>query len=171
MFRVEKAGSKKSSFSSVIVKFSITSIFLIFSCFKRFNFIQPWDPSFIPSISVLPEILPSLGWLVFQPKGSIRRLSKRGLKKKLRLAIAMAPHSSTPGWKIPWTEEPGKLQSMGSLRVGHNWATSVSLFTFIHWRRKWQPAAVFLPGESQGQRSLVGCRLWGHSESDTTEVT
>ena len=50
---------------------------------------------------------------------------------------------------------------MGSLRVGHNWATSLSLFTFTHWRRKWQPTPVFLPGESQGQGSLVGCRLWG----------
>ena len=45
------------------------------------------------------------------------------------------------------------------------------LFTFMHWRRKWQPTPVFLPGESQGQRSLVGCRLWGHTESDTTEST
>ena len=63
---------------------------------------------------------------------------------------AMAPHSSTLAWKIPWTEEPGRLQSMGSLRVGHNWVTSRSLFTFTHWRRKWQPTAVFLPGESQG---------------------
>ena len=43
---------------------------------------------------------------------------------------AMAPHSSTLAWKIPWTEEPGRLQSMGSLRVGHDWATSPSLFTF-----------------------------------------
>ena len=43
---------------------------------------------------------------------------------------AMAPHSSTLACKIPWTEEPGRLQSMGSLRVGHNWATSFSLFTF-----------------------------------------
>ena len=41
----------------------------------------------------------------------------------------------------------------------------------IPWRRKWQPTPVFLPGESQGQRSLVGCRLWGHTESDMTEVT
>ena len=48
-------------------------------------------------------------------------------------------HSSTLAWKIPWTEEPGRLQSMGSLRVGHDWATSLSLFTFMHWRRKWQP--------------------------------
>ena len=84
---------------------------------------------------------------------------------------AMAPHSSTLAWKIPWTEEPGRLQSMGSLRVGHDWATSLSLFTFLHWRRKWQPTPVFLPGESQGRGSLVGCRLWGRTESDTTEVT
>ena len=41
----------------------------------------------------------------------------------------------------------------------------------MHWRRKWQPTPVFLPGESQGQRSLVGCRLWGHTELGTTEVT
>ena len=52
---------------------------------------------------------------------------------------------------------------MGSLRVGHNWATSLSLYTFMHWRRKWQPTPMFLPGESQGQRSLVGCRLWGRT--------
>ena len=44
-------------------------------------------------------------------------------------------------------------------------------FTFMHWRRKWQPSPVFLPGESQGRGSLVGCRLWGHTESDMTEVT
>ena len=83
----------------------------------------------------------------------------------------MAPYSSTLAWKIPWMEEPGGLQSMGSLRVGHDSATSLLLFTFMHWRRKWQPTPVFLPGESQGLRSLVGCRLWGHTESDMTEVT
>ena len=84
---------------------------------------------------------------------------------------AMAPHSSTLAWKIPWTEEPGSLQSMGSLRVRQDWSTSLSLFTFMHWRWKWQPTPVFLPGESQGRGSLVGCRLCGHTESDTTEVT
>ena len=80
-------------------------------------------------------------------------------------------HSSTLAWKIPWMEDPGGLQSMGSLRVGHDWATSLSLFTFMHWRRKWQPTPVFLPGESQGRGSLLGCCLWGHTESDTTEAT
>ena len=83
----------------------------------------------------------------------------------------MAPHCSTLAWKIPRMEEPGRLQSMGSLRVRHNWATSLSLFTFMRWRRKWQPTPVFLPGESQGRESLVGCRLWGRTESDTAEVT
>ena len=89
----------------------------------------------------------------------------------LLIEKAMAPHSSTLAWKIPWAEEPGRLLSMGSLRVGHDWATSLSLFTYMHWRRKWQPTPVFLPGESQGRGSLVGCRLWGRTESDTTEVT
>ena len=80
-------------------------------------------------------------------------------------------HSSTLAWKIPWTEEPGGLQSMELLRVGHDWATSLSLFTFMRWRRKWQPTPVFLPGESQGRGSLAGCRLWGRTELDTTEAT
>ena len=84
---------------------------------------------------------------------------------------AMATHSSTLAWKIPWTEEPGRLQSMRLWRVGHDWATSLSLFTFMHWRRKWQPTPVFLRGGSQGQGSLVGCRLWGRTELDTTEAT
>jgi len=77
----------------------------------------------------------------------------------------------TPAWKIPWTEEPGRLQSVGSLRVRQDWTTSLSLFTFMHWRRKWQPTPVFLPGESQGRWSLMNCCLWGRTESDTTEVT
>ena len=83
----------------------------------------------------------------------------------------MAPHASTLALKIPWMEEPGRLQSMGSLGVGHHQETSLSLFTFMHWRRKWQPTPVFLPGESQGWGSLVGCRLWVCTESDMTEVT
>ena len=81
----------------------------------------------------------------------------------------MATHPSTLAWKIPWTEEPGRLQSMGLLRVGHDLASSLSLFTFMHWKRKWQPTPVFLPGESQGRGSLVGCRLWGRTESHMTK--
>ena len=91
-------------------------------------------------------------------------------KPNLRYGEGMATHSSTLAWNIPW-EEPGGLQSLGSLRVRHDWETSLTLFTFMHWRRKWQPTPVFLPGESQGRGSLVGCCLWGRTESDTTEAT
>ena len=84
---------------------------------------------------------------------------------------AIAPHSSTVALKIPWMKEPGRLQSMGSLRVRHDWATSLSLSTFMYWRRKWQTTPLFLPGESHEWRSLVGCHLWGRTESDTTEAT
>ena len=87
------------------------------------------------------------------------------------LEKAMATHSSTLAWKIPWVEEPGRLQSMGLLRVWHDWANSFSLFTFMRWRRKWQPTPLFLPGEFQGWGSLVGCCLWGRTELDTTETT
>ena len=79
---------------------------------------------------------------------------------------AMTPHSSTPAWKIPWTEEPGGLQSRGLLRVGHNWATSLSLLTFMRWRRKWQPTPVFLPGESQG-RGAWWAAVYGVTQSQT----
>ena len=85
----------------------------------------------------------------------------------------MAPHSSAPAWKITWTEEPGRLQSVGSLRVGHDWATSFSLFTFMHWRRKWQPTPVSSavwphrqqptrlprPWDSPGKNTGVGCHF------------
>ena len=65
----------------------------------------------------------------------------------------------------PIEEGPGRLQSMGSWRVGHDWAASLSLFIFMHWSRKWQPTPLFLPGKSQGRESLVGCYLWGRTES------
>ena len=85
----------------------------------------------------------------------------------------MITHSSTLAWKTPRMEEPGRLQSMGSLRVDmtEKLHFQFSLSTFMHWKRKWQPTPVFLPEASQGQRSLVGCRLWGHTELDKTEVT
>ena len=99
------------------------------------------------------------------------------IRFKIKLSLgrtperAMAPHSSTLAWKIPWMGEPGRLQSMGLRRVVHDCATSLPLFTFMHWRRKWQPTPVFLSGESQGRGSLVGFRLWGCTESHTTEAT
>ena len=105
----------------------------------------------------------------------------------------MATHSSTLAWRNTWMEKPGGLQSMGSRRVRHNWATSLLLFIFMHWlrwlsvclqcgrpgfnpsvgkipwRRKWQSTLVLLPGKSHGQRSLVGYSPWGRKESDMTE--
>ena len=85
---------------------------------------------------------------------------------KFQQEKAMAPHFSTLAWKIPWTEEPGRLQSMGSLGVGHYWATSLWLFTFMNWRRKWQPTPVFLPGESM-DRGAWWAAVYGVSQSQT----
>ena len=81
----------------------------------------------------------------------------------------MEPHSSTLAWKIPWMEEPGRLQSMRSQRVRHDLRDFT--FTFHFPALEKEMATVFLPGEAQGQGSLVGCRLWGRTESDTTEAT
>ena len=82
---------------------------------------------------------------------------------------------SIPGsGRSPGEEKGYPLQYSGlenSMKVGHNRATSLSLFPFMHWRRKWQPTPVFLSGESQGRGSLVGCRLWGRTELDMTEAT
>ena len=82
----------------------------------------------------------------------------------------MAPHSSTLAWNIPWTEKPGRLQSMGSQRVGHDWATSLSLFTFLHWRRKWQPTRVLawrIPGTGEpGGLPSMGSHRVRHDWSD-----
>ena len=75
-------------------------------------------------------------------------------------------HSSTLAWRIPWTEEPDGLQSSASLTVRHDWATSLSLFTVMHWRRKWQPTPVFLPGESQG-RGACWAAVSGVAQSRT----
>ena len=87
--------------------------------------------------------------------------------KRIYRRRQMAPHSSTLAWKIPWTEEPGGLQSMGSLQVRHDWATSLSLFTFMLWRRKWQPTPVLLPGESQGWGGAWWAAIYGVAQSRT----
>ena len=85
---------------------------------------------------------------------------------------AMASHSSTLAWKIPWMEEPGRLQPMGSLRVGHDWVTSLSVFTFMHWRRKWQIShssvlAWRIPGTvGPGGLPSMGSHRVGHDWSD-----
>ena len=84
-------------------------------------------------------------------------------------SVPMAPDSSTLAWKIPWMEEPGRLQSMGSLRVGHDWATSLSLFTFMHWRRKWQLQCSCLENPRDGGAwwaAVYGSHRVGHDWSD-----
>ena len=90
--------------------------------------------------------------------------------------IAPTFHSSTLAWGIPWTEEPGRLQSMGSQRVGHDWVTSLSLFTFMHWRRKmathssvlaWRIPGMVEPG---GLLPMVWHRV-GHDWSDLAAAT
>ena len=82
----------------------------------------------------------------------------------------MAPHFSTLAWKIPWMEEPGGLQSMGSLGVG-----PLSDFTLtFHFHALEEEIATHssvLAWRIPGTGEPGGCRLWGHTESDTTEVT
>ena len=114
-----------------------------------------WD-----AIAYNPSLMRTLGSTgTFEPHCLFGNLGNQWEK-------AMAPHSSTLAWKIQWTEEPGGLQSIGSLRVGYDWGTSLSLFTFMHWRRKWQPTPVFSPGESEGRGSLVGS-VYGAAQSWT----
>ena len=82
----------------------------------------------------------------------------------------MATHSSTLAWKIPW-EEPGRLQSMGLLRVRHDRAASLALFHFHALEKDMATHSSVLAWRIPGTGSLVGCLLWGRTESDTTEVT
>ena len=77
---------------------------------------------------------------------------------------AMATHSSTFARQIPWTEEPGRLQSMGLLGVGHDWATSLSLFTFMHWRRKWQCSCLENPRDGGAWWAAI---IYGVTQSRT----
>ena len=151
-----------SSFPSVRV-FSNESVL-------RIRWPKYWSFTSVSVLSINIQDWFPLGWIdliSLLSKGLTRLFCNTTVQKhqffgtQLSLEKAMATHSSTLDWKIPWTEEPSRLQSMGSQRVGHDWATSLSLFTFIHWRRKWQPTPVFFPGELQGRRSLVGCRPWG----------
>ena len=81
----------------------------------------------------------------------------------------MAPHSSTLAWKIPWMEEPGRLQSMGSLRVGHD--DFAFTFHFHAMEKEMATHSSVLAWRIPGTGEPGGCHLWGHTESDTTEVT
>ena len=98
----------------------LTHIFCSFPTFETQTIIPTLSPSTAPIDSNIPlaEQLPVVSFKLF---------SKVAFPEK-----AMAPHSSTLAWKIPWMEEPGRLQRMGSLRVRHDWTTSLSFFTFMH---------------------------------------
>ena len=116
-----------------------------------FFFYCLWNVKFLHNLTY-HIILPSLNWNFSIGEGNCTPLQYSCLEN---------PMDRRAWW----------VWSMGSLGVGHDWATLLSLFTFMHWRRKWQPTPVFLPGESQGFGSLVGCCLWGRTESDMTEAT
>ena len=99
-----------------------------------------------------------------------------GKQKKAGVPILISDKIDLKIMKITRDKEGRNIMIKGSIQeeditILNIYATSLSLFTFMHWRRKWQPTPVFLPGESQGWGSLVGCHLWGHTESNTTEVT
>ena len=148
---------------------------MLLHCFWECKLIQTlWKTvwRFLKKLGIKPPYDPAITLLgIYLEETKIEKDTCTPMFIAQLITIARALHSSTLAWKIPWMEEPGGLQSMGSLRVGHDWATSLSLSTFMHWRRKWQPTPLFLPGESQGWGSLVGCCLWGRTESDMTEVT
>ena len=131
------------------------------SLYWLLNFFLPWG---LINRKKASQLVTNLWTKLLWPVNSVIFLSTS-------LLLWRRQWQPTLAWQISWMEEAGRLQSMGSLGVGHDWATSLSLFTCMHWRRKWQPTPVFLPGESEGQRSLVGCCLWGLTESDMTEVT
>ena len=108
-------------------------------------------------------------YLVCQKK-RYKKFSKKRPLLGLPSEKAMATHSSTLAWKIPWVEEPGGLQSVGLWRVGHDWETSLSLFTFMHWRRKWQPTRVLswrIPGTGEpGGLPYIGSHRVRHNWSN-----
>ena len=117
-----------------------------------------------------------LCWLQFstlQIRAHALLLHMKSLQQSLNVLTekAMAPPLQYSCLENPMDGGAWWAAVHGVARVGHDWATSLSLLTFMPWRRKWQPTPVFLPGESQGRGSLVGCCLWGPTESDTTEAT
>ena len=119
---------------------------------------------FIPyPIFDFPEILPTYWchwWNRIKAPWKTQVISKTMTRRQWHPTPVLLPGKSH-GWR----------SLVGCSPWGRDWATSLSLFTFLNWRRKWQSTPVILPGESQGCWSLVGYRLWGRTESDTTEAT
>ena len=149
----------------MVVKCIFLSFLLVFFCHSRFFFMELKLLDFFCVCEFCSLSFLFCSDLATPPADTHARPTVTGLCKVIRahLEKAMATHSSTLAWKIPWTEEPGGLQSMGWLRVGDDWATSLSLFTFMHQRRGWQPTLVFLPGEST-HSSVLAWRIPGTEE-------
>ena len=97
---------------------------------------------------------------------ALQETGVRSLGQEDPLEKTMAPHSSTLAWRSPWTEEPGRLLSMGLQRVRHDRVTSLSLFPFMHWRRQWHPTPVFLL-ENHRDGGAWGAAVYGVAQSRT----
>ena len=151
---ISNASAWNQALSISHLNFYLPSLQVVLSVIVREHFTKLKSNYRIPYF--IPRKSPLTASFELKTKTHYLPISRVDLLEK-----AMAPQSSTLVWKIPWMEEPGRLWSMGSLRVRHDWVTSLALFTFMHWRRKWQPTPVFLPGECQRWGSLVGCYLWG----------
>ncbi|XP_061295294.1 carboxypeptidase Q isoform X5 [Bos javanicus] len=102
---------------------------------------------------------------------SFDELQRRGPDAEGKIVVYNQPYtnySAAVQYRMEGAVEAAKVGALASLIRS---VASFSIYRFMHCRRKWQPTPVFLPGECQGRGSLVGCRLWGHTESDTTEAT
>ena len=127
--------------------------------FSANDFLNYYNVLLAPLVAQMVKRLPTLWQTRLQSLGREDLLEKQWHPTPLLLP------GKSHGWRnlvgcSPWGREESDTTS-----------TSLSLFTFMHRRRKWQPTPVFLPGESQGQGSLVGCCLWDRTELDMTEAT
>ena len=120
--------------------------------------------SFVICIPVKPS--PSESFRVFLCDASLNIPAPFPGNQWSTLKKAMAPHSNTLAWKILWRKEPDRLQSMGSLRVGYDWTTSLSVFTFTHWRRKWNPLQ-YSCLENPRDRGAWWAAIYGATQSRT----
>ena len=129
--------------------------------------IQPSHPLSSPS-PLPPSIFPSI--TVFSNE-SVLRIR---WQKYWSFSFSISPSNEHPGlmsFRMDWVYLFAAQGILKSFLQYHSSKASILWCSAFFWRRKWQPTPVFLPGESQGRGSVAGCRLWGHTESDMTEVT
>ena len=129
-----------------------------------------WGP-FLLSLSLSEDGVQAFIFFLFSSYIHLEA-KNMALIMKYFLEKALEPHSSTLAWKIPWTEEPGGLQSMETRRVGHDWVTSLSLFTFMHWRREGNGNPLQCSClENPRDGGAWWAAVYGIAELDTTEAT